>query len=147
MPVVFSRACEYALRALYEMARNPEQESWTVTELAGRTDTPAPFLAKTFQALVKGEVLNSTKGRSGGFTFARKPNKVFLLEIVNIIDGPALAHDCALGLPACSDTSPCPFHKHWKDMRANLITALRHEALSNAALSTAARKAGKALSS
>ncbi|MEK7726767.1 MAG: Rrf2 family transcriptional regulator [candidate division KSB1 bacterium] len=129
MPVVFSRACEYALRALFEMARHPEQENWTVQELARRTDTPAPFLAKTFQLLVKGEVLNSSKGRMGGFTFMRKPDKITLMEVVDIIDGPSLSKDCALGLPSCNEKDPCFFHSYWKGIRETIMAALRNESL------------------
>lgn len=129
MAVVFSRACEYALRALFEMARHPEQDNWTVQELARRVDIPAPFLAKTFQTLVKGKILISSKGRSGGFNFARKPVTISLLQVVEIIDGTSLAQDCALGLPSCSETNPCPFHPHWKGMRETIIAALRSESL------------------
>ncbi len=129
MAVVFSRACEYALRALFEMARHPEQDYWTVQELAQRVDVPAPFLAKTFQTLVKGKVLNSSKGRSGGFAFARKPGQIALLQVVEIIDGTTLAKDCALGLPACSESNPCAFHPHWKSIREGILVALRSESL------------------
>jgi Rrf2 family protein len=129
MPVIFSRACEYALRALLEMAHHPEQESWTVQELATRTDTPAPFLAKTFQLLVKGDILSSLKGRRGGFTFARQPNKLSIMEIVNLIDGPMLTQNCALGLSTCSDTNPCPFHPYWKDIRNSITRALQQQTL------------------
>lgn len=129
MPVLFSRACEYALRALFEMARHLEQESWTIQELAQRTGTPAPFLAKTFQALAKGEILLSTKGRHGGFAFARAPQKIALMEIVDLIDGPTVSKNCALGLSTCSDDSPCPFHGHWKGIRGSITNALRTETL------------------
>jgi Rrf2 family protein len=140
MPVLFSRACEYALRALFEMARRPEQESWTVQELASRTDTPAPFLAKTFQSLVKGEILISTKGRRGGFAFARSPQKISLMEIVELIDGPALAHNCALGLPTCSNNDPCPFHAQWKTIRDSIEAALQHQNLTQGAARTTLRR-------
>lgn len=147
MPVIFSRACEYALRALLEMAQHPEQESWTVPELSARTDTPAPFLAKTFQSLVKGGILYSIKGRRGGFTFARPPGKISLMEIVEIIDGDALTKNCALGLPACSDVNPCPFHFHWKGVRNTITKALRHGTLLRMAQdnlsATGKRKAAK----
>jgi len=69
MPVIFSRACEYALRGLVEMARHPEKQFWKIQELAEQAETPAPFLAKTFQSLVKAGILNSSKGRQGGFSF------------------------------------------------------------------------------
>jgi Rrf2 family protein len=129
MPVLFSRACEYALRALFEMARHPEQEFWTVQELAQRTGTPAPFLAKTFQSLVKGDILISTKGRHGGFAFARAPQRISLIEIVDLIDGPDVSKNCALGLATCNDDTPCPFHGHWKSIRASISNTLRHETL------------------
>jgi Rrf2 family protein len=131
MSVIFSRACEYALHALIEMARHPEKESWTVQELAKQTNTPAPFLAKTFQTLVKAKILHSTKGRRGGFSFARPANKVFLIDIVNIIDGPTLAKNCALGFPHCSDVRPCPFHNHWAKIRASIIDALNNQSLAH----------------
>ncbi|MBV6504510.1 MAG: putative HTH-type transcriptional regulator [Syntrophorhabdaceae bacterium] len=140
MPVLFSRACEYALRALFEMARHPEQDSWTIQELAQRTDTPAPFLAKTFQTLAKGGILVSTKGRRGGFAFARAPHRIVLLEIVDLIDGPSLSKNCALGLPTCSDDSPCPFHEHWKGIRASIMSALRTETLVQNILPPVSRK-------
>ncbi len=129
MPVLFSRACEYALRALFEMARHPEQEFWVVQDLARRTNAPAPFLAKTFQSLVKGEVLISIKGRRGGFAFARPPQRISLMEIVDLIDGPDVSKNCALGLTTCNDDTPCPFHRHWKSIRASIANALRHETL------------------
>jgi Rrf2 family protein len=129
MPVLFSRACEYALRALFEMARHPQQEYWTVQELAKRTDTPAPFLAKTFQSLVKGEILISIKGRRGGFAFARMPKKISLMEIVELIDGDALTYNCALGLSTCNNDEPCPFHVHWKEIRDSISKVLRQQTL------------------
>lgn len=135
MPVLFSRACEYALRALFEMARHQDQNSWTVQELAQRTHTPAPFLAKTFQSLVKGEILTSTKGRSGGFAFARQPDQILLMDVVALLDGPALVENCALGLPTCGDRNPCPFHNNWKEIRASIMKILRSENLARNSLS------------
>lgn len=134
MAVLFSRACEYALRGLLEMARHKEQKNWTVPEVAKRANTPAPFLAKTFQILVKGGVLNSAKGRQGGISFARPMDEIFLIDIVNLLDGTRLTHDCALGLPDCHDDKPCPFHTHWRRIRLPLIEALSQQSLANLAL-------------
>jgi Rrf2 family protein len=145
MPVLFSRACEYALRALFEMARHPKQEFWTIQELADRTDTPAPFLAKTFQSLVKGEILISNKGRHGGFAFARAPQKISLIKIVEMIDGPALAYNCALGLPTCSNDEPCPFHAHWKAIRDSITNALQHQTLAPGKAKTKLRRSATRL--
>lgn len=133
MAVIFSRACEYALRGLVCMAGHPDKRNWTIPEIAKQSSSPAPFLAKTFQLLVKGRVLNSSKGRQGGFSFARRANDIYLIDIVNIIDGTRLTHDCALGLPDCNDDNPCPFHVHWRRIRTPIIEALSEESLAELA--------------
>ncbi len=133
MSVIFSRACEYAIRGLVEMARDKKSTSWTVQEVAKRADVPAPFLAKTFQSLVKGGVLNSMKGRQGGFSFASSAEELYLISIVEILDGSRLTHDCAIGLPECHDDSPCPFHVHWRKLRIPLVEALQKETVAQLA--------------
>lgn len=129
MSVLFSRACEYALRALVEMTRHPEQQYWSIQDLAKHTATPAPFLAKIFQTLVKCGILNSTKGRKGGFSFTRPVNKIFIMEIVESIDGSTLSNECALGLAMCNDASPCAFHGQWGKIRDTIIHALNSQSL------------------
>lgn len=129
MSVLFSRGCEYALRGLVEMARRPEKSSWSVQDLADASETPAPFLAKTFQTLVKHGILASTKGRGGGFSFARPLEKISLLEVVSIIDGSTLTDECALGLDECSERNPCPIHSQWRTIREQIVKALSQQSL------------------
>ncbi len=129
MAIIFSKACGYAIRGLVEMAQNPQEKSWKVQELAERTKTPAPFLAKTFQLLVTGKILKSAKGRGGGFSFAKPADQIFLMEIVTIIDGSALTQNCVLGFSDCSDENPCPFHEHWGALRKQLVGALCSQTL------------------
>ncbi|MFQ5639390.1 MAG: RrF2 family transcriptional regulator [bacterium] len=130
MPVLFSRACEYAIQGLVEMARHPEKKLWRIQDIAQATNTPAPFLSKTFQILVKGRILSSTKGRGGGFSFAVPTKNISMMDIVNIIDGSSLSKKCALGLPECSgESNPCPFHEHWGPIRDSIIDALRRKTL------------------
>ena len=133
MSVIFSRACEYSLRGLVEMARQPDRPFWTIPEIAAQSATPAPFLAKTFQQLVKHGVLRSAKGRRGGFSFARPPEKIFLIDVVNVLDGQRLTHDCALGLPDCNDDTPCAFHVQWRKIRVPLIEALSQDSVAHLA--------------
>ncbi len=129
MPVLFSRACEYALRGLVEMASDPQIEQWTVQDLAQRTETPAPFLAKTFQTLVKHKVLKSTKGRHGGFALLETTKELSVLDIVHIIDGPSLSQDCALGFAECGVDAPCPIHEQWGEIREQLVHVLSSQTL------------------
>lgn len=129
MTLLFSQACKYTIRALVEMARHPETSQWSVLNLARQIDIPAPFLAKNFQLLAKGDILNSTKGRQGGFRFAKSPDKIAVIEAIEAIDGPELVHQCTLGFPECGDEKPCPFHFDWKRIRAELIEVLTNKTI------------------
>jgi Rrf2 family protein len=130
MPVLFSRACEYAIRGLLEMSKKDAKKSWNVQEVAAACEVPAPFLAKTLQLLVKAGILVSSKGRGGGFAFAKRPESIQLQEVVTAIDGPALFDDCVLGLPECGQENPCPFHDEWAGIRGSITEALSHRSLS-----------------
>jgi len=124
MSVIFSRACEYGMRALVEMARQPDHKVHLAQDLAKRLDLPAPFLAKTLQTLARKGLLNSTKGRRGGFSLARAAGEIKLIEVVEAIDGLGLAHDCAIGLPKCGDKKPCAIHARWAPIRESIIELL-----------------------
>jgi len=129
MAVIFSRACEYGMRALIEMARDQKQEVHLAQKLARRLDIPAPFLAKTLQLLVKRGILRSTKGRSGGFSLARPATQIKLIEIVEAIDGLGLAHECVMGLPDCGDKHPCSAHDSWAPIRKSIVNLLSMKTL------------------
>ncbi len=123
------------MRALVEMARDNEREVFLAQSLAKRIKIPAPFLAKTLQLLAKEGILNSTKGRNGGFSLARPAQKIKLIEIVEAIDGLGLVRDCVLGMTRCGNEHPCAAHAKWTEVRASIT-----DLLSNTTLESAAQK-------
>lgn len=129
MAVVFSRACSYAIRALVEMARHPEQQRWSVQHLARDLNIPPPFLAKTFQTLVQREILRSTRGRRGGFSFTRSADRISLLDVVTAIDGDGLVEHCILGFPECGDEHPCAFHAEWETIRKHFFESMANKSI------------------
>ena len=133
MPVLFSRACEYGLRVAIEMARDQVHPVHLTQTLAARLDIPAPFLAKVLQLLVKKGFLQSSKGRRGGFSFARNAEEIRLIEIVEAIDGLVLAKDCVMGLPACGEGHPCPIHASWGPVRETILEILHTKTLGSVA--------------
>ena len=78
----------YALKALVELARSGEDAPVPLGELARRRDVPAQFLEQLFAVLRRAGVLRSQRGVKGGYSFARDPSQVTVLEIVELLDGP-----------------------------------------------------------
>jgi DNA-binding IscR family transcriptional regulator len=78
----------YALRALTELARMDTSDPVPIAELARRRDVPVQFLEQLFATLRRAGVLRSQRGVKGGYTFARPPSEITVLEVVELLDGP-----------------------------------------------------------
>jgi len=118
---MFSKACEYAIRAvLYIAIKSIDGSRLSIKEIAKEIDSPEPFTAKILQALSREGIISSIKGPHGGFYLAPKSRPIPLAVIVKAIDGDDVLHSCALGLKECSDKFPCPIHEDIKVFKARL---------------------------
>jgi Rrf2 family transcriptional regulator, cysteine metabolism repressor len=78
----------YALQALTELGRSGGDGPVPIGELARRRDIPVQFLEQLFATLRRAGVLKSQRGVKGGYTFARSPSEITVLEIVELLEGP-----------------------------------------------------------
>lgn len=77
----------YALAALVELQRFGDRVPVPIGELARRRDIPVQFLEQLFAVLRRGGVLRSQRGVKGGYSFARPPAEITVLELVELLDG------------------------------------------------------------
>lgn len=77
----------YALQALAELGRSGDGPV-PIGELARRRDIPVQFLEQLFATLRRAGFLKSQRGVKGGYTFARPPADITVLEVVELLDGP-----------------------------------------------------------
>src|SRR3954469_20316779 len=78
----------YALQALAELGRCGGEAPVPIGELARRRQIPVQFLEQLFATLRRAGVLRSQRGVKGGYSFARAPAEITVLEIVELLDGP-----------------------------------------------------------
>jgi Rrf2 family protein len=77
----------YALSALVELYRQGGAGPVPIAELARRRQIPAQFLEHLFATLRRAGILRSQRGVKGGYSFARPPAEVTVLELVELLDG------------------------------------------------------------
>jgi Rrf2 family cysteine metabolism transcriptional repressor len=77
----------YALRALSELGRVGGAGPVPIAELARRRDIPVQFLEQLFAVLRRAGILRSQRGVKGGYSFARDPSEITVLELVELLDG------------------------------------------------------------
>lgn len=139
--MIFSTPTTYAIRGLAELAARAGGGSMMLGQIAGNADVPKDFLAKLFQRLVKAQILKSTKGSKGGFSLARTPHAISLLQILSCIEGESAITGCVLGLSQCRDQAPCAQHDLYKPIRQRLTDYLQTTTLADLAASLKASPA------
>jgi len=137
--MIFSRPCEYAIRALASLAAAPSGAA-RAEEIARAQDIPLPILSKVLQDLVRKGLLESRRGPGGGFRLARRLDLITLRDVVAAIDGLDPFYACITGLPGCSDEAPCPLHDMWKEMRTGLMESFEKTTLDTMARAIARKK-------
>jgi Rrf2 family transcriptional regulator, cysteine metabolism repressor len=76
----------YAVVALAELARSGS-EPVPIGQIAERRGMPVQFLEQLFSTLRRAGILASHRGAKGGYTLARPPDQITVLEVVQALDG------------------------------------------------------------
>jgi Rrf2 family protein len=87
----------YAVRALVELHRHGDSGPVPIAELARRGEIPVQFLEQLFATLRRAGLLRSQRGVKGGYSFARPPAEVTVLEVVELLEGELGAEAAANG--------------------------------------------------
>ncbi len=124
---MFSKTCEYAIRAMIFIAQKTKQDSRVgIKEIAKGINSPEHFIAKILQDLTRKGLLQSAKGPSGGFYLDKGSMKQSLADVVKAVDGDKIFYGCGLGLKQCSEIKPCPIHFDFKKVRQGLFDMLQN---------------------
>ena len=127
---LITRDTDYAVRALMFIARR-KKKIVSVPELVQALKIPRPFLRKILQALNKRGILNSYKGKGGGFRLALAPEKVFLLELIKIFQGPFKINECLFKKRLCPNINTCKLKQKIDDIQRYARSELKKVTLAS----------------
>ena len=134
--MIYSKACEYAIRALAYLARPDAKPHARAKEIARSENLPLPVLGKILQGLVR-----AFRGPGGGVELGRSPEAITLAALVHAVEGDVTGEDCALGLGECSEVAPCRVHARWAPLRSEFRRLLEETSLDTQADSEEVRRA------
>ncbi|MCX5711437.1 MAG: Rrf2 family transcriptional regulator [Candidatus Omnitrophica bacterium] len=120
---LITRDTDYALRAVCFIVKNKKMVS--VSDLVRELKIPRPFLRKILQVLNKKGIVRSFKGRGGGFTLGLRPEKIYLLDLLRIFQGPLKLNECTLNKKKCPKISVCPLSSKLNNIEKHVIKELK----------------------
>ncbi|MCA6381830.1 MAG: Rrf2 family transcriptional regulator [Cytophagales bacterium] len=91
---MLSKKCKYAIHALVYLAEHYDQGPVQIEEIAKKQHIPHKFLEAILLELRHAEILESKKGKGGGYFLVKKPSEVNLMQVMRLIDGPIALLPC-----------------------------------------------------
>ena len=127
---LLNRDTDYAVRALCEMARRPDDRV-TVSELCPLLKVPRPYLRRILQVLARAGILVSFRGKGGGFRLNRTPAAIPLTEVIECFQGPFNLAECLFNGHPCPNCATCPLRKTLKAIERDAAKKLRQTTIAS----------------
>jgi Rrf2 family protein len=113
---------KYALKALQVLAKEFGQGPVLISEIARREKISPKFLELILLELKNQGILQSKKGKGGGYFLARPPHAVSVGQVVRLMEGPLAPLPCVsrtsyMRCAECRDERTCGIRIVMKDVR------------------------------
>jgi Rrf2 family protein len=119
---MLSQKSKYALKASIALAREFGQGPVLISDIAQRERIPRKFLELILLELRNKGILQSRKGKGGGYFLAREPTHFTLGEILRVVEGPLAPIPCVsktayMPCRKCRDEKTCGIRMVMKEVR------------------------------
>ena len=132
---MLSKKTQYAFKALTFMAERKKEGTILIAEIAKKKKIPLKFLENILLELKKAGLLDSKKGKGGGYFFKVEPKDIRLAQVMRFIEGPIALLPCvSLNFyERCKDCDEkkCGLNKVMIQVRDNTLAILEHKTVSD----------------
>jgi Rrf2 family protein len=125
-----SKTSEYALRILTHMALNSETQ-FSAQNLYMELNIPKRYLMRLLTDLSKSGFIEATRGRNGGYVFARPLETIYFSEIIDSVEDIQSFEGCVLGNAVCPVDKPCAMHQIWEKPKQAFLETIKTTTLAD----------------
>jgi Rrf2 family protein len=136
MRAVLSRKSKYGLRALLVLAHEDGSGPMLVSALAAREAIPKKFLEAILLELKRSGLVQSRRGKGGGYSLRRSPAEITFGDVIRVLEGPLALVPCVsqtayTKCAECLDERTCGVRIAMKDVRDATARILDHTTLAD----------------
>lgn len=136
-PDMLSQKAKYALRAMLMLAAAGEGEALQISDIAEARNLPKRFLEQILLDLKHHGLVQSKRGKNGGYALLKPPGAISFADIVRIVDGPLAPLPCLSRMAYqrcedCTDEQACDVRRVFGRVHAATIAILESTSLADA---------------
>ena len=90
-----SKKTQYCLRALYALTRDYGHGPTLISKLAAEEGIPKKFLEQILLSLKSAGIVESKKGKGGGYALVQPPDRITIGTVIRMVEGPLAPLPCA----------------------------------------------------
>lgn len=91
---MLSKKSQYAFKALSHLVEKRNDGPVLISEIAQTKKIPLKFLENILLEMKKSDILESKKGKGGGYFLNQKPQDVSLAKVIRLVNGPIAMIPC-----------------------------------------------------
>jgi FeS assembly SUF system regulator len=128
-----SRISDYGIVLMACLAEQPAESQLSARDIAERTQLPLPVVSKILKALTREGLLISQRGPRGGYSLARRPHDINVVEMITALEGPIGLTECTMHPGNCAQEASCHVRKPWQQINHVVRSALARVTLAELA--------------
>ncbi len=131
---MLSKKAKYALKALLFLLKNEDRGTILIAEISEQERIPKKFLEQILLELKKQGILQSKRGKEGGYFLGKPADEIGIGQVVRIIDGPLAPIPCVSKMAyrrcdECIDEKTCEIRNLFLQVRDATIEILDNTTL------------------
>lgn len=131
---MLSKKAKYALKALLFLSKNVDRGTILIAEISEQEGIPKKFLEQILLELKKQGILQSKRGKEGGYFLGKDTSEIIIGHVVRIIDGPLAPIPCVSKMAyrrcdECIDEKTCEIRNLFLQVRDATIEVLDNTTL------------------
>jgi Rrf2 family cysteine metabolism transcriptional repressor len=119
----------YATRAMLDLALHYGETPVQLKDISARQGISLRYLEQIVSPLIAAKLISSTRGPKGGVNLAKPPQKIKLLDIIQVLEGPIAPVDCVENPGVCTRAPSCVARDVWTDLAKAMYGVLESTTL------------------
>jgi Rrf2 family protein len=115
---------DYSVRAVLDLARAYGAPRRKARQIADKMDIPPKYLPQVLGDLIRAGLVESVAGPGGGYSLARPPREISLLEVVEAAEGQIRNTKCLMRGGPCHWDDACSVHAAWAEAQEKMAVQL-----------------------